>query len=189
MSRRAGIVAVVAAGVIWGLTEVFVGDVFYRFHLPMRGASLTALGMAILVMARFLYDRPGTSVAAALIAASLRCLVPKLYICHFIAIALEGAAFDISWSALVAGRGRSLRRAWASSASGAFAGFLSFGFTGAYAFGFGRWVEAGPVGIIAWSARSGAFSSLLLLGLVPLAALVAARLARVPAEMEEKSAP
>jgi hypothetical protein len=180
-------IAVIVAGLVWGLAEVFVGDVFYRFHIPMRAASLTAIGLAILVTARLLYDRPGASLAAALIAASVRCLVPKLYICHFVAIALEGAAFDLSWSALRAGEKHSLRRAWMPSAVGAFAGFFSFGLLGAYAFGFERWVDAGLLGIVGWSLRSGAFSSFLLLGLVPLAALAARKItSAAPAKLQEE---
>ncbi len=190
MSRRAGVIVVIAAGVTWGLTEVFVGDVFYRFQIPMRAASLTALGLAMLVTARLIYDRPGTSLAAAVLAASIRCLVPKLYICHLVAIALEGAAFDLSWSALRAGEKHSLRRAWLSAATGAFVGFFSFGLVGAYAFGFRRWVEAGLPGIVGWGLRSGAFSSLLLLGLVPLATLAARKIAStVPAGIKGEASP
>jgi hypothetical protein len=180
MTRRAGIIVVVAAGVVWGLTEVFAGDMFYRFHIPMRASFLTALGLAFLVTARMLYDRPGTSLGAALLAASIRCLVPKLYICHMVAIALEGAAFDISWSAQRAGERHSLGRAWLSSALAAFAGFFAFGLVGAYVFGFRRWVEAGPAGIFLWSLRSGALSSLALIALVPLAGLLARRIAASP---------
>lgn len=188
MSRKTGIIVVIAAGAVWGLTEVFVGDVFYKFQIPMRAASLTAMGLAILVMARLVYDRPGSSVAAAVLAGALRCLVPKIYICHMIAIALEGAAFDLSWSAMRAGEKHSLRRAWLSAAAATFVGFFSFGLVGAYAFGFRRWLETGLIGIASWSLRSGALSSLLLLGLVPLAALAARKItAGVPAQFEEKS--
>jgi hypothetical protein len=188
MSRRAGIAVVIIAGAVWGLAEVFVGDVFYRFHVPMRAASLTAIGLAILILARLVNDRPGTSLAAAILAGAVRCLVPKLFICHMVAIAIEGAAFDLSWSALRAGEKHSLKRAWLSAAIGAFVGFLSFGLVGAHAFGFQRWVEAGFSGIAAWTVRSGAFSALLLLALVPLAALAARRItAAVPSKLEEKS--
>lgn len=187
MSRKTGFIVVLVAGALWGLTEVFVGDVFYKFHVPMRAASLTAIGLAILVMARLIYDRPGTSLAAAILAGAIRCLVPKLFICHMVAIAIEGAAFDLSWSAMRAGERRSLRRAWLSAAVGAFVGFFSFGLIGAYGFGFRRWVEAGLPGIATWSLRSGAFSSLLLLALVPLAALAARKItAAAPAKLEEK---
>jgi len=176
MSKRAGILVVVAAGGLWGLSEMFLGDVFYMFRIPMRAASLTAAGLALLVISRMLFDRPGTSIAAGLLAGAMRCLVPKLYICHFIAIAIEAAAFDAGWTALRAGRRDSLRRAWLAAAIGAYTSFLAFGFVGAYGFGFGRWVEAGVGGILSWTLSSGTVTSLLLLGLVPLAVYVARRL-------------
>lgn len=178
MSKRAGLIVVVAAGVLWGLSEIFLSDVFYMFKIPMRGASMTALGLMLLVIARFAYDRPGSSTAAALLAGALRCLVPKLYICHFTAIALEGFAFDASWTALRAGEKNSLRRAWLSASIATFVGFAAFGFLGAYVFGFGRWEAAGPAGIMAWTLKSGAFASVLLLGLVPAAGRIAAFVTR-----------
>jgi hypothetical protein len=171
MTRKAGILVFIIVGLLWGLSEIFLGDVFYRFHMPMRAASLTAVGMALLVVGRLAFDRPGTSLAASIIAGALRCLVPKLYICHFIAIALEGCVFDISWTALKAGETRSLRRAWLSAAIAAYVGFLSFGLAGAYAFKFGRWVAAGLGGTAAWALKSGTVSTVLLAGLVPLAVL------------------
>jgi nitrate reductase NapE component len=178
MSRRTGILVVIAAGGIWGLSEMFLGDVFYMLHIPMRAASLTAIGLAILVVGRLLFDRPGTSIAAGLLAGAIRCLVPSLYICHFVAIAIEAAAFDAGWTALRAGRERSLRRAWLAAVIGAYASFLAFGFVGAYGFGFQRWIQAGPAGILSWSLRSGTVTSLLLIGLVPLAAYAQSRLRR-----------
>jgi nitrate reductase NapE component len=178
MSKRAGVLVVIAAGGLWGLSEVFLGDVFYMFRVPMRAASLTAVGLAFLVISRLLFDRPGTSIAAGLLAGAIRCLVPKLYICHFIAIAIEAAAFDAGWTALRAGRARSVKRAWLAAAIGAYTSFLAFGFVGAYGFGFGRWVAAGLGGILSWTLRSGTVTSLLLLGLVPLASYAALRLRR-----------
>jgi hypothetical protein len=176
MSKRAGILVVVAAGGLWGLSEVFLGDVFYMFRIPMRAASLTAVGLALLVAGRLLYDRPGSSIAAGLLAGALRCLVPKLYICHFVAIAIEASAFDASWTALRAGRRHSLKRAWLAAATGAYASYLAFGLVGTYGFGFERWVAAGVGGIVSWTLRSGTLTAILLLGLVPLSAYVASRL-------------
>ena len=86
----------------------------------------------------------------AIIAAALRCLVPKLYFCHMVAITLEGLVFDASWTAFRAGEMKSLRRAWLSTAIAAYVGFFSFGLAGAYLFNFSRWLsqawEASPIG-------------------------------------------
>jgi hypothetical protein len=178
MSKRAGIVVVIAVGAVWGLSETFLGDVFYMFHIPMRAASLTALGLAFLVVGRMLFDRPGSSIAAGLLAGAIRCLVPKLYICHFVAITIEAFAFDMSWTALRAGRTQSLRRVWVSAVIGAYTSFLAFGLVGGYGFGFEKWVEAGLAGILSWTLRGGTVTSLLLIGLVPLSAYAATRMKR-----------
>ena len=178
MSKRAGLVVIIAAAILWGLSEIFLGDVFYKFHIPMRAASMTAIGLMLLTIGRFAYDRPGSSTAAALLAGAMRCMVPKLFICHFTAIALQGFVFDASWTALRAGAKNSLRRAWISASIATFVGFAVFGFLGAYVFGFGRWVAAGPLGILAWTMKSGAFASVILLGLVPVAGKIAEYLAR-----------
>ena len=179
MTKTRGLIIVLAVGLLWGLSETFLGDVFYMFNIPMRAASLTAVGLALLVIGRMIVDRPGSSIAAGLLAGAVRCLMPKLYICHFVAIAIEAFAFDASWTALKAGSRHSLKRAWLAAAVGAYTSFLAFGFVGAYGFGFGRWVAAGIGGILSWSLRSGTVTSLLLLGLVPVSVYVGSRLRRV----------
>lgn len=189
MSKRAGILVIIAAGGLWGLSEIFLGDVFYMFRIPMRAASLTAVGLAFLVAGRILFDRPGTSIAAGLLAGAMRCLVPKLYICHFVAIAIEAFAFDASWTALRAGRTHSMKRAWLSAAIGAYTGFLAFAFVGAYGFGFGRWLESGLSGILSWTLRSGTVTSLLLLGLVPLGIYIARRIRQFSGKAAQKHSP
>jgi hypothetical protein len=176
MSTRRGLLVLLVAGVLWGLSEIFLGDVFYRFHMPFRSAALTSIGIAILVVGRFIFDRPGSSFAASAITAGLRCLVPKLYICHLVAITLEGCAFDMSWTYLRAGRHASVRRAWLASAISVYAGFLSFGLISAYAFRFGRWVEAGLSGVLEYAIRSGTVSVVILAALVPLAVVAGRRL-------------
>jgi hypothetical protein len=180
MTRKMRVITVIVAALLWGLSEILLGDVFYRFHIPMRAASLTGIGLMLLIAGRLVFDRPGSSIAVALTAGALRCLVPKLYLCHFIAIALEGCVFDISWTALKAGEGLSMRRAWLSAAIATYVGFFAFGMIGAYAFGFGRWVQAGLTGILSWTLRSGTFASILLIGLTPVAFHIARMLRPAP---------
>ncbi len=178
MKLKLRILIIATAGILWGLSEIFVGDVFYHYHIPMRGASLTALGIMILIIARLLYNRFGTSIAIGLIAGGLRCLVPKVYICHMVAIALEAFAFDVAWSALRAGKTRSARRIWLASLLGIYSGLFTFGLVSIYIFKFGKWVAGGISGSAVWTLQSGSFSALLLVGLVPLGMALAGRLER-----------
>ncbi len=177
MNKRTKILAVVLAGITWGLSEIFIGDLFYKFHLPYRSASLTALGFAFLIGARLVVNRRGTSLGATAIAALIRGLVPNVYLCHLVGILLEGCAFEVSWTLLVRQEVHSRRRIWLASSIAAIAGFFIFGLASAYYFGFGKWVDRGVFGLVEFALRRGIASSILLAGLVPLIALAEKKIA------------
>jgi hypothetical protein len=176
MRNKKVIASVLIAGAIWGFSEIFVGDLFYRFHIPMRAAFLTAAGMTILVVARLLYDRFGTSTGAAVLAGVIRCLVPKAYICHLVAIAVEGFVFDLTWTAIKAGEQRSVKKMWLASSLASYLGSFCFAVLSIYLFRFGKWVSGGFSGGAFWSIKTGSLASILLLGLVSVARLIAARI-------------
>jgi hypothetical protein len=178
MNRRAGILIVVAAGILWGLGELFLGDLFYRYHIPFRSSVLTAIGISLLIVARMSFDRPGTSLAAGVVAAGIRSLAPGAYLCHAAAISLLGCAFDGSWTVLGAGERRSIPRTWLAAAVGVYLGQAGFGLAGAYAFRFGRWTAGGLSGVAGYALRSGTMSAVILLILVPLSVLASRRLVR-----------
>lgn len=178
MSRKAGLFVVLLTGLVWGLSEIFVGDVFYRLHMPFRSGSLTAVGMALLVISRMVYDRPGASLGAGVLAGVIRCLVPKVYLCHLVAISIEGCAFDVTWTALRAGERQTLRRAWISGAIAVYSGFLAFGAASIYLFHFEKWVAMGMSGVLRWTVQSGSFGIALFIVLAPLALLAGRRLAK-----------
>ncbi len=169
MSKKAGLLVMLLTGLVWGLTEIFLGDVFYKFHMPFRAGALTAVGMALLVIARMAFDKPGSSLAAGVLAGGIRCLVPKVYLCHLIAIGLEGCAFDATWTALRAGEKQTLRRAWVAGAIAIYSGFLAFGAASIYLFKFQRWVADGMAGVGAWTLKSGSFSLAVFIVLTPIA--------------------
>jgi hypothetical protein len=186
MSRKVGLLIILLTGLAWGLAEIFLGDVFYKFHMPFRSGSLTAVGMALLIISRMVYDRPGSSLGAGVVAGAIRCLVPKIYLCHLVAISLEGFTFDLLWSALRAGERQTLRRAWVAGTIAIYSGFLAFGAASIYLFKFQKWVAGGMTGVGAWTLKSGSFGVALFIVLAPIALkagrLLAARGQRRPAE-------
>lgn len=176
MKSKAIVATVFISGVLWALSEIYLGDLFYKFHIPMRAAVLTAVGMTILVIWRLLYDRLGVSTGSAILAGVIRCLVPRANICHFVAIALQGLVFDLTWTAVKAGQKRSLSRAWLAAISGSYLGSFGFVVLSIYFFKFGRWGAAGFWGGAEWAIKTGSMASLLLSGFVPIGRLVAIRL-------------
>jgi hypothetical protein len=177
MSKKAALLVILLTGLVWGLAEIFLGDVFYKFHLPYRSGALTAIGIALLVVARMVYDRPGSSLGAGVLAGAIRCLVPKVYLCHMVGISLEACAFDATWSALRAGERQTLRRAWVAGTIAIYSGFLAFGAASIYLFKFQKWVAGGMSGVGAWTLKSGSVSVAIFLVLAPLALKVGRSLA------------
>jgi len=169
MSRKASALVIVITGLVWGLTEIFLGDAFYRFHVPFRSATLTGLGLCLLIIGRLTFDRPGSSLAAGVLAGLTRCLVPNVYICHAAAIAMEACAFDLTWSALRAGERQTLRRAWLAGAVAIYSGLLAFGVVSLYWFKFGKWVAGGLPGVGLYALRSGSFAVAVFIILSPIA--------------------
>lgn len=181
MSKKTALLVIVLTGVVWGLVEISVGDLFYKFHVPFRSGTLTAVGMGLLVVGRMVYDRPGASLGAGVLAGAVRCLVPKVYICHAIAIAIEGCAFDATWSALRAGERQTLRRALVAGAVAIYSGFFAFGLASLYLFKFGKWMESGLAGVGGWTLTSGSIAFAVFLAIAPLGLLAGRRIAaRVP---------
>lgn len=181
MSKKAGLLTVLITGLVWGLVEIYVGDVFYKFHIPFRSAILTASGMGLLVIARRVFDKPGSSLAAGVIAGVLRCAVPKVYICHAVAIAIEGCAFDATWTGLRAGERQTLKRAYLTGAIAIYSGLFAFGLAGIYWFKFGKWVAGGLSGVGLYCLRSGSMALAAFIILAPIALRAAKALsAHVP---------
>lgn len=189
MSKKAGLLVILITGLVWGFVEIYVGDVFYKFHIPFRSAILTAIGMGLLVMARRIFDKPGSSLAAGVIAGVLRCAVPKVYICHMVAIAIEGCAFDVTWTVLRAGERQTLRRAYLAGAIAIYSGLFAFGLAGIYWFKFGKWVTGGLSGVGMYCLKSGSFALAVFIILAPIALTVARGLsARVPGHVPDPRA-
>lgn len=181
MSKKAGALVIVLTGLAWGLAEIFLGDVFYKFHVPFRSATLTGLGLCLLIIGRLTFDRPGSSLAAGVLAGLIRCLVPNVYICHAVAIAMEACAFDLTWSVLRAGERQTLRRAWLAGAIAIYSGLLAFGAVSLYWFRFGKWVAGGLPGVGLYALKSGSFAVAVFVVLSPVAVWAGRRLtARIP---------
>lgn len=124
-------------GALWGLVEVLVGGAIYAADL--RGVAspvLAILAFAILAAARTRLDVPGSSTAIGLMAMIYKGLVAT-FVCHLMAIALLGVAFDLAWSAT---RGR---RPWLAGVLGCYLGFALFAVTITWVVGYHWWAVEG----------------------------------------------
>lgn len=86
-------------GSLWGFSECILGSIFHEANLP-AGAIMTGFfALGLMVMSRMYYQQRGMQLGMGLVAGAMRLFNPfgGCFICSAIAIAAEGAFFEIIW--------------------------------------------------------------------------------------------
>lgn len=98
MNRNHMIAAsVILFGSLWGLAELGIGEFAWLHDIP-RAPILTAAGIFFLVLARRLWNVPGSSFALGALASSFKFLQHPVWGCKIAAVLMVGAIFDIGFS-------------------------------------------------------------------------------------------
>lgn len=95
MSKTKMLLGVIVFGSIWGLLECVLGGY-------LSGAVLTGVvALGLMAATRLVYNQKGMQLGMGLVAAALRAVNPLggCVVCSVIAIALEGAIFELVWFA------------------------------------------------------------------------------------------
>jgi len=94
------VAGILAFGSLWGLLECSLGDFLSDAGLP-SGVVLTGfVGLGLMVLSRMLYEQRGMQLGMGLLAGALKFLHPigGCMICSALAIAVEGALFEVLWA-------------------------------------------------------------------------------------------
>lgn len=95
MSKTKILLGVIVFGSIWGLSECVLGGY-------VSGAVLTGMvALGLMAATRLVYNQKGMQLGMGLVAAALRAVNPLggSVVCSVIAIAVEGAIFELVWFA------------------------------------------------------------------------------------------
>jgi len=95
MSKTKILLGVIVFGSIWGLLECVLGGY-------VSGAVLTGIvALGLMAATRLVYNQRGMQLGMGLVAAALRAVNPLggCVVCSVIAIAVEGAVFELVWFA------------------------------------------------------------------------------------------
>ncbi|MFO8133572.1 MAG: hypothetical protein R6U10_06560 [Thermoplasmatota archaeon] len=93
------VAGIVLFGSIWGLLECALGDALHGSILP-GGAIMTGLvGFGLMAATRIMYRQPGMQLGMGALAGALKYMHPigGCMLCSAIAIAVEGAVFELIW--------------------------------------------------------------------------------------------
>ena len=159
-------------GSIWGINEVFLGEILYRNEVAQSSVILTVIALFILAVSRGMINKPGSSSLIGAFAVLFRLANTAPSYCHLLGIFLLGATFDLFSSLWLKNEEKSPIKWGLMGAASAFVNNAFFALMITYIFRYEYWVVGGMAKVSDHIFISGSISALLAAFLVPLGFLV-----------------
>jgi hypothetical protein len=130
-------------GSVWGINEVFLGEILYRNDVQNSSVILTVMALFFLAIARGMINKPGSSALIGAFAALFRLANTAPSYCHLLGIFVLGATFDVFFSLLVKNKEQAFLRWGAAGMLSAFVNNALFALSITYVFRYEYWVAGG----------------------------------------------
>jgi len=130
-------------GSIWGINEVFLGEILYRNDVQNSSVILTVMALFILAISRGMMNKPGSSSLIGIFAALFRLANTAPSYCHLLGIFLLGATFDVFSSLLIKNKEKEPLRWGATGMLSAFVNNALFALLITYVFRYEYWIAGG----------------------------------------------
>ena len=160
-------------GSIWGINEVFLGEILYRNDIQNSSVILTAMALFVLAISRGLINKPGSSALIGIFAVLFRLANTAPSYCHLLGIFLLGATFDVFSSLLVKNKERAPLRWGAAGMLSGFGNNVLFALLITYVFRYEYWIAAGTSKVFNHIFISGSITAFIAAFLVPMGFFVA----------------
>jgi len=168
-------------GSLWGMNELFTGELLSSRGVPHYSVILAAWAFFILAVARGVWNKPGSSTMIAAVATLFKLANTAPFICHLAGIFLLGVGFDIVASLLLKKENRITLRSVMTGILGAYAGYSLFAIIITYVIRYHIWVEGGLPKIVNHIFVGGSFAALAAAIVVPVGLLIGRQSTTLPA--------
>ena len=159
-------------GSIWGINEVFLGEILYRNEVQNSSVILTVIALFLLAIARGMINKPGSSALIGAFAVLFRLANTAPSYCHLLGIFLLSATFDVFSSLLVKNKEQAPLRWAAAGMLSAFSNNAIFALLMAYVFRYKYWIAEGFSKLFHHIFISGSIITIIAALLVPLGFVV-----------------
>ena len=159
-------------GSIWGMNEVFLGDILYRNDVQGSSVILTAMALFLLAVSRGMINKPGSSALIGAFAVLFRLANTAPSYCHLLGIFLLGVTFDVFSSLLVKNKGQAPLRWGAAGMLSALGNNALFAFLITYVFRYEYWVAGGLSKVLQHIFINGSIATVIAALLVPLGFII-----------------
>jgi hypothetical protein len=155
-------------GSIWGINEIFLGEILYRNEVQNSVVILTVIALFLLAISRAMINKPGSSALIGTFAVLFRLANAAPSYCHLLGIFLLGATFDVFASLLIKNKEKTPLKWGLTGAMSAFGNNALFALLITYVFRYEYWAVGGFSKVSHHIFVSGTISALLAAFLVPL---------------------
>jgi hypothetical protein len=159
-------------GSIWGINEVFLGEILYRYEVQNSAVILTVMALFLLAISRGMINKAGSSALIGAFAAIFRLANTAPSYCHLLGIFLLGVTFDVFASMLIKQKDRTPVKWGLVGAMSAFGNNAIFALLITYVFRYEYWVIGGFSKVSHHIFVNGSISALLAAFLVPIGFLI-----------------
>jgi hypothetical protein len=155
-------------GSIWGINELFLGDILYRNDVQGSSVILTVMALFLLAVSRGMINKPGSSALIGAFAVLFRLANTAPSYCHLLGIFLLGATFDVFSSLIIKNKDHAPFRWGAAGMLSAFGNNALFAILITYVFRYEYWVAGGFSKVFQHIFISGSITTVIAAFLVPL---------------------
>ncbi len=159
-------------GSIWGINEVFLGEILYHNEVQNSSVILTVMALFLLAMSRGMINKPGSSTLIGTFAVLFRLANTAPSYCHLLGIFLLGVTFDVFSSLLIKNKEPAPLRWGAAGMLSAFGNNALFALLITYVFRYEYWVAGGFSKVSQHIFISGSIITVIAALIVPLGFLV-----------------
>lgn len=170
------ILLVLFVGSIWGIVEVFAGDLLPAWVVGRTSVFLFAFAFFILMVARPILRVPGLLLIIGVVAAFYKTLSVNFYPCMVAGIMTNAAAVELLYLFLRKERLGNWKWRTIAAPATAYVAFSMFALFAVLILREPRWVERGLTGILSYTFVTGSFAAVLSLILVHPAYAIGMRL-------------
>jgi hypothetical protein len=161
LDKKKLILGIIFFGSLWGLLEALGISIMRGAEFPFRSSVLALLGVVVLMAARVVMPRAGSTAIVGIIAAGFKFLsLPNIFFCQIAAVIGQALIFDIAFT--IAEKRKLFDRKLAPAFTAIIACYVSyllFAFSQAYLFSNPYWLQRGIEGILKWVAIDGGIAA------------------------------
>lgn len=168
--KREYILGVLFFGGVWGISEAVLGGALYASQTPYASVLLTAVGLAVLTIARSYFPQRGTATLVAACAMLYKFLNSPFFGCHLLGILITGASYDLMFDVL------KVRLKSLAAAAATYLSYAAFAVMITYLFRYDHWVLGGLVKVLRHIFIEGSMAALVCACVVPLSARLGEKL-------------